>query len=113
MSWWGGAGGTNLKHNRVILSNQDLNDDRRYRGEEVSCLKGDTLMLNFRGDFSAVTGSGLLFRPSRFTAGGRRCLRWGKSVSFVEGTQRPVSSGGGGAVMGSDGQFVMTNAPSR
>ena len=71
--------GTNLKRDRVMFVWSDLNDDGRVQGEEVSCVKGDTLSVNFRGDLSAVTGSGLLLRPSRFTAGGRRCLRWGRS----------------------------------
>jgi hypothetical protein len=103
--------GTNLKRDRVMFVWSDLNDDGRVQGEEVSCVKGDTLSVNFRGDLSAVTGSGLLLRPSRFTAGGAPVFETGQIVSFVEGTQRPVSSGGGQAVMGSDGRFVLTNAP--
>ena len=77
----------------------------------MTCVKGETLSVNFRRDLSAVTGSGLLLKPSRFTPGGAPVFEPQGVTPFVSDTQHPVSSGGGQAVVDGDGRFVLTNAP--
>jgi hypothetical protein len=103
--------GVNLKNDRVIFLWSDLNDDGQVQPEEVSCVKGDTLSVNFRGDLSAVTGTGMLIKPSRFTPGGAPVFDEKRISTFVADAQRPTSSGGGQAIVGSDGHFALTNAP--
>jgi hypothetical protein len=89
----------------------DLNDDGQVEPDEVTCLKGDALSVNFRGDLSAVTGTGLQFRPARFTPGGAPVFNAQHVSEFASDTNRPASSGGGQAVIADDGHFVLTNAP--
>jgi hypothetical protein len=103
--------GTDLRRDRVMFIWSDLNDDGRVQAEEVTCTKGDTLSVNFRSDLSAVTGGGLLLRPSRFTPGGAPVYEARDIAPFATGTQRPVSSGGGQAIVGDEGHFILTNAP--
>jgi hypothetical protein len=103
--------GTNLKRDRVMFAWSDLNDDGQVQPDEVSCAKGETLSVNFRRDLSAVTGSGLLFRPKRFTDGGAPVFDARDAATFASQTQRPVSSGGGQAVLDEGGRFLLTNAP--
>jgi hypothetical protein len=102
---------SDLRRDRVMFIWSDLNDDGQVQGDEVTCMKGDTLSVNFHGDLSAATGSGLLLRPSRFTLGGAPVFEPKDIAPFAADTQRPVSSGGGQAIVGDDGRFVLTNAP--
>jgi hypothetical protein len=74
-------------------------------------VKGDTLSVNFRSDLSAATGTGLLLKPARFTPGGAPIFDATSINTFASDTQRPVSSGGGQAIVASDGKFVLINAP--
>jgi hypothetical protein len=103
--------GTNLRRDRVMFVWSDLNDDGHVQDDEVTCTKGDALSVNFRSDLSAVTGGGILFKPSRFTPGGAPIFDSKDIVPFATQTQRPVSSGGGQAIVAQDGHFVLTNAP--
>ncbi len=103
--------GVNVDRDKVIFAWSDLNDDGMVQPEEVTCAKGEMMSVNFRADLSAITGSGLLFRPKGFTRGSAPIFDAAQSSVIVEGTQHPVSSGGGQAVLGSDGRFVFTNAP--
>jgi hypothetical protein len=103
--------GVDLRRDRVLFLWSDLNDDGRVQPDEVACAKGETLSVNFRGDLSAVTGSGLLVKPARVTPGGAPVFDAAGVTTFVADTQRPVSSGGGQAVLAADGRFALTNAP--
>jgi hypothetical protein len=103
--------GVDLRRDRVMFVWSDLNDDGKVEPDEVTCLKGDTLSVNFRRDLSAVTGTGLLLRPSRVTPGGAPVFDAQSVGTFADDTQRPVSSGGGQAIVDGDGRFVLTNAP--
>jgi hypothetical protein len=102
---------TDLRRDRVMFIWSDLNDDGQVQADEVTCINGTTLSVNFRADLSAVTGSGLLLRPSRFTPGGVPVVESKDITPFASDTQRPVSSGGGQAIVAGDGHFALTNAP--
>lgn len=103
--------GVDLRKDHVLFAWSDLNDDGQVQPDEITCTADDVLSVNVRQDLSAITGSGLLLKPTRFTPGGAPVYDAGNARKVVEGTQRPTSSGGGQAVLGQDGHFVFTNAP--
>jgi hypothetical protein len=103
--------GVDLRRDRVMFIWSDLNDDGQVQPEEVSCLRGETLSVNFRQDLAASTGTGLLFSPTRFTSGGAPIFDVQHVGTFAKDTQRPTSSGGGQSIVAGDGRFVLTNAP--
>jgi hypothetical protein len=103
--------GVDLRRDRVMFIWSDLNDDGRVELEEVTCLRGETLSVNFRKDLSAVTGTGLRFTASGLTPAGTPIFDVQHVSAFATDTQRPTSSGGGQAIVAADGRFVLTNAP--
>ena len=96
---------------RVIFAWSDLNGDGRPQPEEITTAPGDTRAVSFMADLSAVTATGLLFKPQGFTPGGAPIFDAAKAAKIAPETQRPVSSGGGQALLGGDGWLVLTTAP--
>lgn len=104
--------GADLAKDRVLFAWSDLNDDGRVEPDEISTAMGNALSINFQPDLSALTGSGLLLKPQRFTNGGAPVYDAQQIVELIprDRAQGPVSSGGGQAAM-ARGQVLFTNAP--
>src|ERR1051325_6399855 len=62
-------------------------------------------------DLSFVTGSGLHFKPQRFTKGGAPLYDGKNPIRLVAQTQNPASSGGGQVLVASNGWSIFTTPP--
>lgn len=104
--------GIDLSKDRVLFAWSDLNDDGQVQPEEISTAPGNAYSINFQPDLSALTGSGLLLKPVRFTPGGAPVYDAQQIVELIPRgqAQGPVSSGGGQAAL-ANGQLLTTNAP--
>lgn len=104
-------GEKNIKRERLMFVWSDLNDDGRPQPEEVFITTNSVGSVNVMNDLSFVTGSGLHFKPERFTARGAPIFDAKNPTRLVAQTQNPASSGGGQALVASDGWSVLTTAP--
>lgn len=103
--------GLDLHKDRVIFAWSDRNGDGQPQPGEVSLAPGETRAVSLMADLSAVTASGLLLKPQGFAPGGAPLYDAAQAIVLASGTQRPTSSGGGQALLGSDGWLVLTTAP--
>lgn len=103
--------GANLKKDKVLFAWSDLNGDGKPQPEEITTAPGETRAVSIMEDLSAVTASGLRFRPLGLTPAGAPRFDAAKCETLARDTQRPTSSGGGQALLGRDGWLVLTTAP--
>ena len=104
-------GERNIKSEKLMFMWSDLNDDGKPQPEEVVVTANAVSSVNVMNDLSFVTGTGLHFKPQRFTAGGATIFDPKNPAKLVAQTQNPASSGGGQALVASDGWSVFTTAP--
>jgi len=104
-------GDKNIKSEKLIFVWSDLNDDGKPQPEEVVVTANSVGSVNVMNDLSFVTGTGLHFKPQRFTAKGAPIFDAKNPVKLVAQTQNPASSGGGEALVANDGWSVFTTAP--
>ena len=96
----------------------DLDGDGHAQPEEVAMLAGDGggVTVQDGGAFivarlaveGATRGQSMRFRPTRVTPLGAPVYDLAASETIVDGVQRPISSGGGQALVGTQGWSILT-----
>ena len=93
----------------------DLNDDGRMQADELQFLPGETGGITVMPDLSFVAAwvgeKAMRFAPVRLTPDGSPVYDLSKGEVIAEHAQRPTSSGGGQALIDSEGRAVLTVAP--
>jgi len=105
--------GTDLGKDHVIFVWSDLNDDGIVQPEEISTFSGSTGTVCFQTDLSALTASGMQFKPAGFTPAGAPIYDAAHMQQLIKSaeTQSSPSDGGGQALLDDAGNLLLTTAP--
>ncbi|HMJ91168.1 MAG TPA: hypothetical protein VK530_15200, partial [Candidatus Acidoferrum sp.] len=104
-------GDKQIKRDRHSFLWFDASGDGAPQPDELTIIQGSVRSVNVMDDLSFVTGSGMHFKPQRFTARGVPTFDVADAKKLVAETQSSVSSGGGQALVARDGWTIFTTAP--
>jgi hypothetical protein len=104
-------GNVNWNKDEILFAWSDRNGDARMQPEEVTFARAWVLSMVVQSGLDVVMGGGRRLKPNGFTEEGVPLYDAAQVETLLEGAQKPVSTGGGQALLSPEGWFVLTTAP--